>query len=236
MRIINMIAGPRNISTAMMYSFSQRADTKVVDEPYYAHYLKATGINHPGRKEILKLLSADDRVIHSRILQDNEASILFLKNMGHHIRNIPFNFLMDYNNFFLIRNPKKIIKSFTKVIADINIYDIGLKDQFEQFEFLKKKGKRLIVIDSDTILMNPEKYLNVLCQELNIPFRTEMLTWPSGPKPEDGPWAKYWYSSLHKSTGFNSPDSSEIKIKSRYNNLLQEANSYYSQLKDNELT
>ena len=230
-----MIAGPRNISTAMMYSFSQRADAKVIDEPYYAHYLVETGLDHPGRKETLEKRSADDRVIHSRILKESDSEYLFLKNMGHHIRNIPLKYLMDYHNFFLIRNPKKIINSFTKVIAAINIDDIGLKDQFEQYEYLKKKGEQIIVIDSDTILKNPQTHLERLCRALKIPYSHKMLSWPAGPKEEDGPWAKYWYSSLHKTTGFNPLDNSEINLKPKYNELLSEANYYYDQLKSEEL-
>ncbi|MGK7368639.1 MAG: hypothetical protein ACNS64_00385, partial [Candidatus Halalkalibacterium sp. M3_1C_030] len=51
---INLCSGPRNISTALMYSFAQRSDTKVIDEPFYAYYLRKTGKKHPGREEVLK--------------------------------------------------------------------------------------------------------------------------------------------------------------------------------------
>ena len=44
---IAMWSGPRNISTAMMYSFDNRADCFASDEPLYAHYLSRTGIKHP---------------------------------------------------------------------------------------------------------------------------------------------------------------------------------------------
>ena len=44
---------PRNVSTALMYSFAQREDTQVFDEPLYAYYLKNSNSIHPGRKEIL---------------------------------------------------------------------------------------------------------------------------------------------------------------------------------------
>jgi hypothetical protein len=40
--------GPRNISTAMMRAWGNRADPVVIDEPLYAYYLKMTGIEHPG--------------------------------------------------------------------------------------------------------------------------------------------------------------------------------------------
>ena len=48
-------SGPRNVSTAMMYSFAQRDDTLVVDETLYSFYLcnsKAKDC-HPGASEII---------------------------------------------------------------------------------------------------------------------------------------------------------------------------------------
>ncbi len=56
---INMISGPRNISTAMMYSFRSRPDTSVFDEPLYANYLRVSGIEHPGREETMATLPLD---------------------------------------------------------------------------------------------------------------------------------------------------------------------------------
>ena len=46
-------SGPRNISTALMRSWSSRDDTFVSDEPFYAHYLKVTGLNNPMKEEII---------------------------------------------------------------------------------------------------------------------------------------------------------------------------------------
>jgi hypothetical protein len=45
---IAMWSGPRNISTTMMRAWANRDDTVVIDEPFYAYYLKMTGIEHPG--------------------------------------------------------------------------------------------------------------------------------------------------------------------------------------------
>jgi len=53
---IGMWTGPRNISTTMMRAFENRPDTGVIDEPFYAYYLKESGANHPMREEILNAL------------------------------------------------------------------------------------------------------------------------------------------------------------------------------------
>ena len=53
MKAICLWSGPRNVSTALMYSFAQRSDTRVVDEPLYGHFLRVSGTHHPGRDEVL---------------------------------------------------------------------------------------------------------------------------------------------------------------------------------------
>jgi uncharacterized protein (DUF305 family) len=98
MKIINLISGPRNLSTALMYSFSQRPDTKVIDEPFYAHYLYTTGIDHPGRKETLMSMSTDINKVLDNIFNNNNCEILFLKNMAHHHQQMDLGFLENMTN------------------------------------------------------------------------------------------------------------------------------------------
>src|SRR5690625_1728192 len=56
---IAMWSGPRNISTAMMRAWGSRADTSVVDEPFYAAYLVSTGLDHPMREQVIASQSTD---------------------------------------------------------------------------------------------------------------------------------------------------------------------------------
>ena len=60
---IAMWSGPRNISTAMMRSFGARADCSVSDEPFYAAYLAATGLDHPMREVVIASQPTDWRVV-----------------------------------------------------------------------------------------------------------------------------------------------------------------------------
>ena len=58
-------SGPRNISTALMYAFAQREDTRVVDEPLYAHYLSSypeAQKYHPGTDDILNSMENDGKM------------------------------------------------------------------------------------------------------------------------------------------------------------------------------
>ncbi len=60
-------SGPRNISTALMRSWGSREDTVVLDEPLYAHYLKATRRAHPGRDDVTAHHDSDLQAVVTRL-------------------------------------------------------------------------------------------------------------------------------------------------------------------------
>ena len=63
-----MWSGPCNVSTAFIRSRENRRDTLVVDEPFYAHYLKVTGRDHPGREEVIEHHESDWRRVVDSLL------------------------------------------------------------------------------------------------------------------------------------------------------------------------
>jgi hypothetical protein len=224
-------SSPRNISTAMMYSFAQRPDTIVFDEPLYAHYLRVTGVDHPGKEEILASQEQDgEKVIQEIILGDYVKPVAFFKQMTHHLVELKEDFLGKVSNIIFIRDPKQIISSYAQVRPNVTMQDIGIEKQWHLFNHLKEKKNHLIVIDSNEILKDPERLLFNLCGQLNIPFYKEMLRWPQGPKPEDGVWAKYWYSNVHQSTGFEKQVTSERALPEYLSLLYNESKKYYDLL------
>jgi hypothetical protein len=230
---INLISGPRNISTALMYSFANRGDTSVVDEPLYAHYLNYTGIIHPGREDILDSLPQDLEEAKSMYFyQQLSTEHLFIKGMAHHFLDINLEFLKDFKNLLLIRDPKKLIASFARVIEHPTLQDIGLKIEYEIFNFLAEYDEKPIVIDSGELLKDPPFYIAALCEHLGLPFTDKMLRWDSGPRNEDGVWAKYWYSNVHRSTGFARQESSEKELPEYLYELYEESKFYYDKLFD----
>lgn len=224
--IINLWSGPRNISTALMYSFASREDTKVFDEPFYAHYLRLTGLEHPGREEVLESLSDNQKEIEKLIFDDYDKEIVFVKNMAHHSEGLDLEFTKEIANIFLLREPDQMITSFIKQIPNPTLQDVAYKYQYD----LLQNSDNPIVIDSKDLLKNPSEYLKKLCNKLNITFSEQMLSWSKGPIEEDGVWAKYWYKSVHKSTSFQSYVRKEEVVPERLNGLLNECNYYYNEL------
>tara|TARA_B100000475_G_scaffold30680_1_gene20315 strand:+ start:587 stop:1303 length:717 start_codon:yes stop_codon:yes gene_type:complete len=236
MKIINLISGPRNLSTALMYSFNQRPDTVVIDEPFYAHYLISTGIDHPSREETINSMSSNINEILDSIFSMKNTKVLFLKNMAHHHNNIDLFFLKKMTNLFLIRNPKQLIASFAQVIINPSMKDIGLKESWDLFNYVSNSmNKTPIVLDSAQILKDPKKLLNKLCDNLGIDFYNEMLSWPRGGIKEDGVWAKHWYKNVHQSTGFMKQKTSKRELPKHCEALYFDALKYYNKLSKNSL-
>lgn len=200
---INLWSGPRNVSTALMYAFAQRPDTRVVDEPLYAHYLRVSGVAHPGHDEVLAAQDADgERVVREVILGDYEEPIIFFKQMAHHLVELDRGFLLRCVNVLLIRDPAEVLATIVRQIPEPRLEDIGIAFQRRLFGELYVQEWEPPVLDAKELLLDPEGVLRQLCRRLEIPFRPEMLSWPAGPRPEDGVWAKHWYQNVHRSTGF----------------------------------
>ena len=132
-------SSPRNVSTALMYSFAERSDTTVFDEPLYAHYLKESGVLHPAREEVLLAQENDGNKVVKNILLKEHNEVSFHKLMTHFLVNIDRSFLSKVTNVLLIRNPSEIISSYAKVIPNPNMEDLGVQMQYELFHELKKK-------------------------------------------------------------------------------------------------
>lgn len=231
-------SGPRNISTALMYSFAQRPDTTVFDEPLYGYYLKQTIAKeyHPGAEEVMSSMECDGSKVVEFMMGEFDSEVVFFKNMCHHLLDLDTSFMQDTINLILTRHPAQVITSFSKEIPNPSLLDIGMKTQAELLNDLLNRNSYVIVIDSNELLKAPEQYLDLLCSKLNIPFYKEMLSWEKGPKSFDGSWAPHWYSNVHNSTGFQSYEEKALTVPEHLNDLLNEAMPYYLELKKHSLT
>ena len=232
MKRICLWSGPRNVSTALMYSFAQRKDTQILDEPLYGHYLRVSGAEHPGREEIMATMNCNgDEVMAELTTQSGNqpAEVLFMKQMAHHLRNIDRGFLDRTENILLIRDPEEMLPSLTIQLPHANLHDTGLAVQWNLYEDLVAKGENPAVIDSRELLLNPEIIISKLCDHLDLEFCASMLTWPAGRRKEDGIWEKYWYQAVHQSTGFT-PYKAKSAITDELMSLLSECKPYYDKL------
>jgi len=200
---INIWSSPRNLSTALMYSWRQRADTTVVDEPLYAHYLAATGADHPGRDDVLAAQDRDgSRVVDDVMRAEYATPIVVFKQMAKHLVGLDRSFLTEFENVLLTRDPYEMLTSFQVNVPEPTLDETGFVELNELLDTILAAGDVPIVVDAKLLLMDPPAVLAELCDRLGVAFDEAMLTWPAGPKPEDGVWAPYWYAGVHASTGW----------------------------------
>lgn len=203
---IAMWSGPRNISTAMMRAWENRDDCAVSDEPLYAAYLAETGIDHPGRDEVLAAGETDWRKVTRDLLgpAPGHKPVWYQKHMTHHLLpQMDRQWMLGLRNVLLIRDPAEVVASYVRSRAAIAPEDIGMQQQGELFDWLcDQLGEAPAVIDAGDFLRAPESHLRLLCARLGIAFTPNMLSWRAGPRDSDGVWAKYWYDVVWRSTGF----------------------------------
>ena len=231
---IAMWSGPRNISTALMRSFENRPDCHVSDEPFYAHFLHKTRVNHPMREEVIATGNTNwDQVVREITGPiQNGKNIWYQKHMAHH--NLPgaeLQWTGKVQNCFLIRHPKEVILSYSKKYNIKSIHQLGYPQLTELYQMLHQKNSEPpIILDSTDVLSDPESILSLFCNELGIPFYTEMLSWPSGSRKTDGIWGQHWYNDVETSTGFQPYEEKKEVLPPDYQAIYEECMEHYQLL------
>jgi hypothetical protein len=231
-----MWSGPRTVSTALMRAWENRPDTVVTDEPLYAFYLTATGLDHPGRDEVIASQPQDWRVVLRELTAGPlppGVTIYYQKHMTHHLLpSVDRSALAGLRHAFLIRDPRSLLASYARVRSAPTLADLGLRQQAEIFEEFGGP-----VLEAADLLAAPEPALRVLCAALGVPFSAAMLSWPPGPRASDGVWAPYWYDNVRRSTGF-APVTGPVPppgLDPALEPLLDECMPYYEKLRKNIL-
>ena len=236
---IAMWSGPRNLSTAMMYSFAARGDCTVWDEPFYAAYLDATGMNHPMRDEIIAAHDPDPDVVAATCKGPvpHGNALFYQKHMTlHMIPEFDSRWMRSCTNVFLIRHPARVVASYAKKREGATLADIGFVQQAELFdEVAAWSGSAPVGIDSNDVRADPEMMLQKLCAAVGVAFSRKMLRWPAGGNAADGVWAPHWYAAVHRSTGFDGAEGPLPVLGGAYANLAARALPYYEKLAAHKL-
>lgn len=228
-----MWSGPRNISTAMMRSWENRADCEVIDEPFYACYLAETGLEHPCRDAILRSQPSNRETVIDKLLAHTASPIFYQKHMTHHMPDgCDMVWAEALTHVFLIRSPTQVIASYLNKMPTVNAADIGITRQLALFEELSDmQGKRPPVIDGADVLRAPSSVLGKLCAELKIDFPEKSMTqWPRGGRNSDGVWASHWYQDVMASTGFSAPRQATHSLSGEAQALADAMEPYYQKM------
>jgi hypothetical protein len=155
------------------------------------------------------------------------ATICYQKHMTHHLLpDIDRTAFAGLRHAFLIRDPRRLLASYARVRSRPVLADLGLAEQVEIFRAFGGP-----VIDSADLLRAPQPALEALCAALGIDFDLAMLSWPAGPRSTDGVWAKHWYDSVWRSTGFATHRHAvEVELPADLAPLAAQCQPYYDEL------
>ena len=226
-------SGPRNISTALMRSWSSREDSFVSDEPFYAYYLKERQLKHPMYKEIIEYYPNKYEDIVTSLSSEipNGKKHWYQKHMAHHLIDLnSIDWIKNFENCILIRHPKEVINSYVKKNTLNHVDDLGYPQQYKIMSYLDSIGKKLIVIDSNILLSNPKKILSQWCSSIDLEFDTSMLSWEKGNHSQDGIWWKHWYDNVITTTHFQKFSANQNELDEKYQSIYDEALDYYNKL------
>ena len=233
--IVACWSGPRNISTALMRSWSSRKDTYVTDEPFYAYYLNETKINHPIREKIINhYFTGYNKIVNYLVSEvPNKKNIWYQKHMAHHLIDLSkIDWIKKCENCILVRHPREVISSYTLKNKLNSVKELGYPQQFEIVKFLKKSNQKFKIIDSEDLLKNPKEVLFDWCQSINIKFDESMLKWEKGSHPNDGIWWQHWYDNVINTSEFQKFQKKDISIENKYDSIYNESMEYYNYLKN----
>jgi hypothetical protein len=227
-------SGPRNISTAMMRSWGNRPDTFVCDEPLYAHYLNATGRDHPGAREVIAAGETDWRRAAAWLTGPvpEGKTIFYQKHMTHHLLpDMGRDWLGALTHGFLIRDPRAVIVSYIKKNRDPTVEDLGFVQQAAIFDWVRERtGVVPPVLEAHDVLDAPEAMLRRLCAAVGVGFLPAMLSWPPGLRPTDGVWAAHWYPEVETSTSFRPARTEADPVPARLRGVYEQCLEPYQRL------
>jgi hypothetical protein len=148
--------------------------------------------------------------------------------MAHHLLpGMDLGWIAGLTNALLVREPREMLTSLLEVLPNPDLDATGLPMQVELQE---RFDWSLPVIDSRAILEEPAGALRALCRALGVPYTHRMLSWAPGRRPTDGVWAKHWYASVERSTGFGPYTRKNAGVPSRHVPLLRECERLHERL------
>jgi hypothetical protein len=234
-RRIAMWSGPRNLSTAMMRSFGARADCAVSDEPFYAAYLKATGLDHPMRDAVLASQKQDAGEVAADMLGPVPGGqpVWYQKHMSHHMLDgFPLDWLDGVTNVFLLRSPERVLASYAQKRESVTLADVGFEGQAALFDRVADRlGRAPVVVESEDVRRDPRGTLSALCAAIELPFDEAMLSWAPGQHEDDGVWAPHWYGAIFNSTGFAPPDDGAADLPEHLRPVAEAARPFYDRMR-----
>ena len=223
-------AVPRSISTAFERAFVERDDFEVFHEPFgdsYYYSEERLSDRYPAAEP--KAEHSYEKVL-ARILEPREKRV-FVKDMAYHARGLMGpEFISRFKNTFIIRDPKYVLTSLYKMWPDFTLEETGFEQLYRLFRYATELDPEdVVVVDAMTFSENPVGVLSAYCEHLEIPFRTDSLSWQPREVRRWESW-EGWHEEAQQSTGIKPAERKDPQLPRELQEAYEHCLPYYYQL------
>jgi hypothetical protein len=191
---------PRSVSTSFERMMSERGDHAVFDEPFSRRYYFGPERRSSRFEESLDNSSPADLL--DELEEAAEERPVFVKDMAYQAAGLLEPDLLErFRNSFLVRDPAATLRSLAGHWPDFTDEEAGWEALDEATEIVEKIGQPLVVVDANQLCHDPHEVVSAWCEEMDLPFVEESLSWEPGLRPEWSLWED-WHSSTAHATGF----------------------------------
>jgi len=223
-------AVPRSISTAFERAFVERDDFEVFHEPFGDSYYYSEERLSDRYPDAEPKAEHNYENVLARILEPREKRV-FVKDMAYHAKSLMGpEFVSRFKNTFIIRDPKYVLTSLYKMWPDFTLEETGFEQLYRLFRYATELDPEdVVVVDAMTFSENPVGVLSAYCEHLEIPFRTDSLSWQPREVKRWESW-EGWHEEAQQSTGIKPAERKDPELPSELQNAYEYCLPYYYQL------
>lgn len=226
---IALWATPRSISTAFERIFVEREDFEVFHEPFAASYYfseERRSNRYPDEEPKTEHLP---KKVLAELLADYRNPVFF-KDIAYHTAGFrDEDFVENFRNTFLIREPKQVLSSFYKMWPDFTFEEAGYEQLYRFFECSVEAGEEPVVVEATDLASNTEATIATYCQKLGIPHKPEALSWEQREVPEWEMWDE-WHTDAQESTRIEELPREEVELPDELQETYEKCLPYYEKL------
>ncbi len=223
-------AVPRSISTAFERVFVERDDFEIFHEPFSASYYYSEERLSDRYSNVEPKAEHNYQNVLASILKPSKKRV-FVKDMAYHAKGlIDPEFVSNFANTFIIRDPKYVISSLYRMWPDFTIEEAGFKQLYRLFRYATEANPDdVVVIDAMTFSENPVGIVAAYCEYLNIPFQPDSLLWEPADVQEWERWHR-WHHKAQQSTGIERAERKDPTLPDELQEAYERCLPYYYQL------
>lgn len=164
----------------------------------------------------------------ARLLEPREKRV-FVKDMAYQAKPlIGPEFASRFRNTFIVRDPKYVIASLSRMWPDFTLEETGFEQLYRLFRYATE-AEDVVVVDAMTFSENPVGVLAAYCEHLEIPFRIDSLSWQPGEVREWESW-EGWHEEAQQSTGIKPAERKDPELPPELQEAYEHCLPYYYQL------